>query len=95
MLKISNNFSDFDEKSEEFNLRVITDLNLQRFADDIRDISNAAVMETQVETNINNIISTWLDLKLDVVIHKDMDFKIQNVDDCFQVLKILLITFDL
>jgi dynein heavy chain len=78
--------SDFDEKSEDFTLAAIIELNLQKFTDDIRDISNASVMETQVETNIHMIINTWLDMRVDVANYRDMQYKIQNVDDCFQVI---------
>lgn len=41
---------DFDETSKEFTLELIAEMQLQNFADEISEISNAATMELAIET---------------------------------------------
>lgn len=79
------NFRDFDEKSSDFNLKSIMDMNLQSFLEEIQDISNSATMELQIEVNIMNIIDVWSTLKYEIVPYKDTSLKIQGVDNCLLV----------
>lgn len=81
----SHNFRDFDEKSSDFNLKTIMEMNLQSYLEEIQDISNSATMELQIEVNIKNIIDVWSTLRYEVVPYKDTSLKIQGVDNCLLV----------
>lgn len=41
---------DFDETSQDFTLELIAEMQLQNFAEEIREISNSATMELAIET---------------------------------------------
>lgn len=79
---------DFDQNSPEFNLEAIIAMQMQNYAEDINEVSNAATMELQIEKGLEAIAQTWQALEIEMVAQKDKDvFKIKSVDECFQALE--------
>lgn len=49
--KVKNTIGrEFDESSDNFTLDAVADMQMQNFADQISDVSNAATMELAIET---------------------------------------------
>ncbi|KAB0795300.1 hypothetical protein PPYR_12139 [Photinus pyralis] len=79
---------DFDENSADFNLEAIIAMEMQLYADEINEISNAATMELQIEKGLESIRALWEVMIFEIVPHKDTGvFRIKSVDDCFQALE--------
>lgn len=62
---------DFDENSSEFNLEAIIGMQMQLFAEDINEVSNAATMELNIEKGIAAIAEVWKTMKIEMVPYKD------------------------
>lgn len=62
---------DFDENARNFNLEAIIGMEMQNFAEDINEISNAATMELNIEKGIAAIAETWRTLGIEMVAYKD------------------------
>ncbi|XP_066581151.1 dynein axonemal heavy chain 2 [Prorops nasuta] len=76
---------DFDETSEEFTLNAIMKMEMQTFADQINEISNAATMELSIENNLKNIISIWQKTSLEMSPYKEKSiYRLNSVDDIMQ-----------
>ncbi|KZC12413.1 Dynein heavy chain 2, axonemal [Dufourea novaeangliae] len=78
---------DFDETSETFTLEAIAEMQLQNFAEQIADISNAATMELAIETGLRNISHVWQSMPIQMVPYKDRGiYKLLSIDDVLQTL---------
>ncbi|KAI4461456.1 dynein heavy chain [Holotrichia oblita] len=78
----------FDENSPEFNLEAIIAMNMQEYAEDINEISNAATMELAIEKGITVIAEIWKTMAIEVVPYKDKGvYRIKSVEECFQALE--------
>lgn len=62
---------DFDQNSPEFNLEAIIAMDMQHYAEDINEISNAATMELIIEKGIKAIAEIWKTMAIEMVPHKD------------------------
>lgn len=78
---------DFDECADNFNLDLIIEMDLQKFSDDIMDISNSATMELQIEKGIQNIVTVWSTMSIEMISFKDGIYRLKSVDDCFLALE--------
>ncbi|KAF5308522.1 hypothetical protein FQR65_LT06187 [Abscondita terminalis] len=80
---------DFDQNSPEFNLGAIIQMQMQLYAEEINEISNAATMELQIEMGLEAMESLWQVIIIEIVPHKEDAhiYRIKNVDDCFQALE--------
>lgn len=61
----------FDENSPDFNLEAIIGMEMQNFAEDINEISNAATMELNIEKGIAAIGEVWKTMSIEMVPYKD------------------------
>lgn len=61
----------FDQNSVQFNLEAIIAMEMQNYADDINEISNAATMELQIEKGLEAIIEIWKVMAIEMMPHKD------------------------
>lgn len=78
----------FDENSPDFNLEAIIAMNMQDYAEDINEISNAATMELAIEKGIIAIAEIWKTMAIEVVPYKDKGvYRIKSVEECFQALE--------
>eukprot|EP00743_Colponemidia_sp_Colp-15_P025432 GILK01038455.1.p1 GENE.GILK01038455.1~~GILK01038455.1.p1 ORF type:complete len:292 (-),score=77.18 GILK01038455.1:1-819(-) len=57
------------------------------YAELIAELSSNAVKELSIEQALANISAIWTDLKLDIVDHKDVYWKIRGTDELFQALE--------
>ncbi|XP_063222941.1 dynein axonemal heavy chain 2 isoform X2 [Bacillus rossius redtenbacheri] len=79
--------SDFDENAEDFTLEKVIAMQMQDFADEIKEISNAATMELKIEEDLKVIADIWMKTVLDMVLIKDREvYRLKAVDDIFQTL---------
>ncbi|KAK0165141.1 hypothetical protein PV328_003689 [Microctonus aethiopoides] len=79
---------EFNEKSDEFTLESIANMQMQNYADEINDISTTASMELTIEVGLNNIATTWQSLQLEMSSYKERGiFRLQSVDEIFQTLE--------
>lgn len=62
---------EFDQNSPEFNLEAIIAMQMQNYAEEINDISNAATMELQIEKGLQAIRELWDTMLLEMIPHKD------------------------
>lgn len=62
---------DFDQNSPEFNLEAIIAMEMQKYAEDINEISNAATMELQIEKGLHAIGDIWKAMNIEMIPHKD------------------------
>lgn len=61
----------FDQNSPEFNLEAIIAMQMQKYAEDINEISNAATMELLIEKGLEAIAETWKTMEIEMAPHKD------------------------
>ncbi|XP_046433182.1 dynein axonemal heavy chain 2 [Neodiprion fabricii] len=79
---------EFDQNSPDFTLDAIAEMQLQIFADQISELSNAATMELNVELGLKNINEVWKKMMLEMVPYKDQGiFRLKTVDDITQALE--------
>ncbi|XP_024940642.1 dynein heavy chain 2, axonemal [Cephus cinctus] len=79
---------EFDQNSEEFTLDAIADMQMQNFAEQINDISNAATMELAIEVGLKHISEFWEVMHLEMTPYKDKGvFRLKTVDEITQNLE--------
>lgn len=62
-------------------------MNLQKYTDEIMDISYAATMELQIENGIANIREIWSTMAIEIIAYRDGVYRLKMVDDCFAALE--------
>ncbi|KAG7190743.1 hypothetical protein KM043_006815 [Ampulex compressa] len=81
-------YRDFDEMSEEFTLDAIADMQMQNFAEQINEISNAATMELAIEQGLQHIAEVWENMPIEMMPYKDKGiYKLKAIDDIIQALE--------
>ncbi|XP_012280984.2 dynein heavy chain 2, axonemal [Orussus abietinus] len=79
---------EFDHSSDDFTLNAIADMQMQNYAEQIADISNAATMELGIEMGLKEIAEVWKRMPLDMILHKDRGFfELKSVEDITQALE--------
>ncbi|KAJ9574124.1 hypothetical protein L9F63_008538, partial [Diploptera punctata] len=78
---------DFDQNSPDFTLDAIMEMNMQAYAEDINEISNAATMELAIEMGLKAIAELWKNMPIDLVPHRQGIYRLKGVDDIFQALE--------
>lgn len=77
----------FDEFSDDFNLGAVIEMQFLLHFDKVTDISQAATMELQVESNLANVEKTWTNMTMDFIAMQEDLYRIAPLDDCFVVLE--------
>ncbi|XP_028992315.1 dynein axonemal heavy chain 2 isoform X2 [Betta splendens] len=78
----------FDHTSAEFTLEKMISLGLDKFTDNICDISGAATKELSIEQGLESISKTWEVTLLDIAPYKDKHhYWLRGTDEVFQALE--------
>mmetsp|Transcript_64893 Transcript_64893/g.119431 ORF Transcript_64893/g.119431 Transcript_64893/m.119431 type:complete len:4522 (+) Transcript_64893:77-13642(+) len=77
----------FDPKSDGFTLQRVFDLRLVNHADLIARLADDAKKEAKIENGLEYIAKTWATMKVDVVEHKGVYFKLRSTEDLYQALE--------
>nr|XP_019958870.1 PREDICTED: dynein heavy chain 2, axonemal [Paralichthys olivaceus] len=76
-----------DQTSAEFTLEKIISLGLDKYADEISEITGAAIKELSIEQGLESIIKTWEEMFLDIVPYKDKGYyRLGSTEEVFQAL---------
>ncbi|KAI4504209.1 hypothetical protein M0802_000680 [Mischocyttarus mexicanus] len=79
---------EFDEMSENFTLDVIANMQMQNFAEQIAEISNAATMELEIEMGLKRIAEVWNVMPVEMVPYKAKGiYRLMSIDDILQTLE--------
>lgn len=77
---------EFDENSPSFNMEAIMAMEMQNYAEDINEISNAATMELAIEKGLAQIGENWRNMGIEMAPYKTF-YRIKSVEECFQMLE--------
>ncbi|TKS69390.1 Dynein heavy chain 2, axonemal [Collichthys lucidus] len=78
----------FDQTSTEFTMEKMLFLDLNKYADKIREISGAASKELSIEQDLEGITKKWEKTFLDIAPFKDSDYYwLRNTEELFQALE--------
>lgn len=62
----------FDENSPAFNMEAIILMEMQNYAEDINEISNAATMELAIEKGLAQIAENWRHVTIEMIAYKTL-----------------------
>eukprot|EP01116_Phalansterium_solitarium_P023771 TRINITY_DN849_c1_g1_i4.p1 TRINITY_DN849_c1_g1~~TRINITY_DN849_c1_g1_i4.p1 ORF type:complete len:3887 (-),score=1955.58 TRINITY_DN849_c1_g1_i4:123-11783(-) len=77
----------FDQTSAEFTLETLIALGLDAYQDSIGNMSANASKEMAIEDALRSIEATWLEVRLDVLPHKEGYYRLQPSEEIFQTLE--------
>merc|ERR1719162_1732526 len=77
----------FDPKAESFSLQRVTDLKLVNHVDLIAKLAEDAKKEAKIENGLISIATIWATMKIDVVEHKSVYFKLRSTEDMYTALE--------
>jgi dynein heavy chain len=77
----------FDPKAEDFSLEKVTALKLVNFSDLIAVLAEDAKKEAKIENGLESIQNIWTTMKVDVVEHKSVYFKLRSTEDLYTALE--------
>ena len=83
---------DLDHQSDLFTIEEVFKLNLIQHADQVREKSEVAQREYQIERALDNIDKRWETLELKMEVHKSKYHKVVKTDEIFSFLEEDLIT---
>ncbi|XP_047186413.1 dynein axonemal heavy chain 2 isoform X2 [Scophthalmus maximus] len=77
-----------DQTSDEFTLEKIVSLDLDKYTDQISEITGAATKELSIEQGLENITKTWEKMFLDIASYKDKGhYQLKCTEEVFQALE--------
>merc|ERR1740123_636117 len=74
----------FDPKSNSFTLQRVFDLRLNQHSDLIARLADDAKKEAKIENGLESIAKTWASMKVDVVEHKGIYYKLRSTEELYQ-----------
>ncbi|PFH37249.1 dynein, axonemal, heavy chain 2 family protein [Besnoitia besnoiti] len=82
----------FDPQSSDFTLNAVVQLDLIRRADLIGRLADEARKEYKIESALQEIASTWANMRLDVGAHKETLLKLKGNEELFNILEENILT---
>ncbi|CEL98551.1 unnamed protein product [Vitrella brassicaformis CCMP3155] len=77
----------FDARSPDFTLNSVFQLGLPQHAELIARLADEARKEYKIETGLKDIAEKWEDVLLDIVVHKEVYYKLRTSEELFTMLE--------